>query len=112
MRKWEPKGGPKTEQNRLWMICGPTLGAEGAEKGGSKMVPKMDLIKGGFWRKSGQTLGQARRNVRRSWALFLADFKQDLARNLTRSAPSGAADSVAPRIPPGQGLLRIAALAI
>ena len=35
--------------------------------------------------------------------LVLGRFKQDLVRCLTRSAPTGAADSIAPRIPPGQG---------
>jgi len=35
--------------------------------------------------------------------LVLGRFKQDLARNFTRSAPTGAADSIASRIPPGQG---------
>ena len=49
MRKWEPKGGPKTEQNRVWMILGSTLGARGREKGGPKMDRKLDQKKGGFW---------------------------------------------------------------
>ena len=35
--------------------------------------------------------------------LVLGRFKQDLVRCFTRSAPSGAADSIASRIPPGQG---------
>ena len=33
------------KHNRHWRILGPTLGAQGAEKGGSEMVPKMDLKK-------------------------------------------------------------------
>ena len=35
--------------------------------------------------------------------LVLVRFNQDLARSLTRSAPTGAADSIDSRIPPGQG---------
>ena len=66
------------------------------------MVRKLDLKKGGFWIEKAVCRGQAWRNVRGSWALFLANFKQDLARYFTRSAPTGAADSIASRIPPGQ----------
>ena len=80
---------PRVRLGDLW------CSARGAEKGGSKMVRKLDLKKGGFWIKKVVCRRWGRRNVRRSWALFLADFKQELANNFTRSAPTGAADCFA-----------------
>ena len=41
-------GSENGAKSPLWDF-GPTFGARGAEKGGSKMVRKLDLKKGGFW---------------------------------------------------------------
>ena len=83
---------------------GGHLGRQRCRNGESKSGPKIGPEKRRLLDREDALSGLARRNVRRSWALFLADFKQDLARYFTRSAPTGAADLNASRIPPGQSI--------
>ena len=81
---------------------GSHLGRQRCRNGESKSGPKIGPEKRRLLDQEGGLSGAGLAECAVALELVLGRFKQDLVHCFTRSAPSGAADSIASRIPPGQ----------